>query len=180
MRHAAAYWRERSKAGEAVDARIINTSSPSGLFGNVGQTNYGAAKAGIAALTIIAAEELHRYGVTVNAVSPGALTRMTTDIIAPPDEEAAEKFHPRWIAPIVTWLASAEARWVTGRVFDVTGNGLAIAEGWHRGPTVEAIDDPTLLGPAVEQLMSDARPNADMSGTDREGPGRPTRPVPST
>jgi NAD(P)-dependent dehydrogenase (short-subunit alcohol dehydrogenase family) len=175
MRHAAAHWRERSKAGETVDARIINTSSASGLYGNVGQTNYGAAKAGIAAMTIIAAEELHRYGVTVNAIAPGALTRMTEDLpYMQFSGEEAERMHPRWIAPIVTWLASAESRWVTGRVFDVSGRSLAIAEGWHRGPTIAPIDDPTLLGPAVEQLMSDARPNADMSGADREGPGRPT------
>jgi NAD(P)-dependent dehydrogenase (short-subunit alcohol dehydrogenase family) len=180
MRHAAAYWREQAKAGEAVDARIINTSSPSGLYGNVGQTNYGAAKAGIAAMTIIAAEELHRYGVTVNAIAPGAITRMTEDLpMMQVSGEAAEKLHPRWIAPIVTWLASAESRWVTGRVFDVSGMGLSISEGWHRGPTVQAIDDPTLLGPAVEHLMTEARPNADMSGADREGPGRPTRPVPT-
>jgi NAD(P)-dependent dehydrogenase (short-subunit alcohol dehydrogenase family) len=178
MRHAAAYWRERSKAGDAVDARIINTSSPSGLYGNIGQTNYGAAKAGIAAMTIIAAEELHRYGVTVNAIAPGAITRMTEDLpMMQLSDDAAEKLHPRWIAPIVTWLASAESRWVTGRVFDVSGMGLSISEGWHRGPTVEAIDDPTLLAPAVEHLMSEARPNADMSGADREGPGRPTRPA---
>ena len=180
MRHAAAFWRQQAKAGEEVDARIINTSSPSGIYGNVGQTNYGAAKAGIAAMTIIAAEELHRYGVTVNCIAPGAITRMTEDLgMMQLSGEQADKMHPRWIAPIVTWLASAESRWVTGRVFDVTGNGVSIAEGWHRGPTVEAIDDPTLLGPAVEQLMSEARPNADMSGADREGPGRPTRPVPS-
>src|SRR3954468_23116230 len=88
MRHAAAYWRERAKAGEEVDARIINTSSPSGLYGNVGQTNYGAAKAGIAAMTIIAAEEVHRYGVTVNAIAPAALTRMTEDLMKLDDEQA--------------------------------------------------------------------------------------------
>jgi NAD(P)-dependent dehydrogenase (short-subunit alcohol dehydrogenase family) len=176
MRHAAAHWRERSKAGEEVDARIINTSSPSGLYGNVGQTNYGAAKAGIAAMTIIAAEELHRYGVTVNCIAPGALTRMTEDLpYMQFSGDDAEMMHPRWIAPIVTWLASAESRWVTGRVFDVSGRSLSVSEGWHRGPTVEPIDDPTLIGPAVEQLMNDARPNADMSGADREGPGRPTR-----
>ena len=174
-RHAAAYWRERAKAGDAVDARIINTTSPSGIYGNVGQTNYGAAKAGIAAMTIIAAEELHRYGVTVNAVAPGAYTRMTSNL-AQFSEEQAEQLHPRWIAPIVTWLASAESRWVTGRVFDVSGVTLAIAEGWHRGPSMEPIDDPELLGPAVEHLMREARPNADMSGADREGPGRPTIP----
>jgi len=174
-RHAAAYWRERAKAGDAVDARIINTTSPSGIYGNVGQTNYGAAKAGIAAMTIIAAEELHRYGVTVNAVAPGAYTRMTSNL-AQFSEEQAEQLHPRWIAPIVTWLASEESRWVTGRVFDVSGVTLAIAEGWHRGPSMEPIDDPELLGPAVEHLMREARPNADMSGADREGPGRPTIP----
>jgi NAD(P)-dependent dehydrogenase (short-subunit alcohol dehydrogenase family) len=178
MRHAAAYWREQAKAGQPVDARIINTSSPSGLYGNVGQTNYGAAKAGIAAMTVIAAEELHRYGVTVNAIAPGALTRMTENLFQLSDEEA-EKLHPRWVAPIVTWLASPESRYVTGRVFDVSGRALSVAEGWHRGPSVEAIDDPTLIGPAVEHLMFEARPNADMSGADREGPGRPTRPVAS-
>jgi len=176
MRHAAAHWRERAKAGEQVDARIVNTSSPSGLYGNVGQTNYGAAKAGIAAMTIIAAEELHRYGVTVNAVAPSALTRMTEDLIKFSGDDAADQLSPRWIAPIVTWLASAESRWVTGRVFDVSGMTLAISEGWHRGPAIEPIDDPTLLGPAVEHLMREARPNADMSGADREGPGRPTIP----
>jgi NAD(P)-dependent dehydrogenase (short-subunit alcohol dehydrogenase family) len=178
MRHSAAHWRERAKAGERVDARIINTSSPSGLYGNVGQTNYGAAKAGIAAMTIIAAEELHRYGVTVNAIAPSALTRMTEDLMLFSDEQA-EKLHPRWVAPIVTWLASAESRWVTGRVFEASGMALSICEGWHRGPSVGPLDDPTLLGAAVEHLMSEARPNADMTGADREGPGRPTRPVPS-
>jgi NAD(P)-dependent dehydrogenase (short-subunit alcohol dehydrogenase family) len=178
MRHAAAHWRAQAKAGEQVDARIINTSSPSGLYGNVGQTNYGAAKAGIAAMTAIAAEELHRYGITVNAIAPGALTRMTENLMQLSDEQA-EKLHPRWVAPIVTWLASAESGWVTGRVFDVSGRALSIAEGWHRGPSIEPLDDPTLLGPAVEHLMAEARPNADMTGADREGPGRPTRPMPS-
>src|SRR5436189_3271444 len=77
--HAAAHWRERSKAGDEVRARVINTSSPSGVFGNVGQTNYGAAKAGIAAFTVIAAQELQRYGVSVNCIAPNARTRMTED-----------------------------------------------------------------------------------------------------
>src|SRR3954465_13627206 len=104
MRHAAAYWREQAKAGEPVDARIINTSSPSGLYGNIGQTNYGAAKAGIAAMTIIAAEELHRYGVTANAIAPSAITRMTENLMQLSGEQA-EKMAPKWIAPIVTWLA---------------------------------------------------------------------------
>ena len=134
-RHAAAYWRERAKAGETNDARIINTSSPSGIYGNVGQTNYGAAKAGIASFTIIAAKELGRYGVTVNAIAPAALTRMTENLgMGQADEETKEKMSPRWIAPIVTWLASPESKDVTGRVFDVTGQALSVAEGWHRGP----------------------------------------------
>ncbi len=88
-RHAAAHWREQSKAGEEVRARIVNTSSPSGVFGNVGQANYGAAKAGIVGFTLIAAQELQRYGVTVNAIAPNARTRMTEAAfgeIPPPDE----------------------------------------------------------------------------------------------
>lgn len=167
-RHAAAYWRERSKAGETNDGRIINTSSPSGIYGNVGQTNYGAAKAGIASFTIIAAKELSRYGVTVNAIAPAALTRMTENLgMGQADEETKEKLSPRWIAPIVTWLASPESQDVTGRVFDVTGQALSVAEGWHRGPTEEnPTDDPTALGPIVKRLVGEGRPNANMFGFD--------------
>ena len=166
-RHAAAYWRERSKAGEEVDGRIINTSSPSGIYGNVGQTNYGAAKAGIAAFTIIAAKELARYGVTVNAIAPAALTRMTENLgMGQADEATKEKMSPRWIAPIVTWLASPDSGSVTGRVFDVSGQAVSVAEGWHRGPTAEPVDDPALVGEIVKGLVADARPNANMSGYD--------------
>jgi NAD(P)-dependent dehydrogenase (short-subunit alcohol dehydrogenase family) len=166
--HAAAYWRDRSKAGDEVDARIINTSSPSGLYGNPGQTNYGAAKAGIAAFTIIASMELARYGVTVNAIAPAALTRMTENLgMGQAPEEIKQQLAPRWIAPIVTWLASSESRHVTGRVFDVSGRRLGVAEGWHIGPYETPIDDPTRLGPLVDDLLSRARPNADMSGNDR-------------
>ncbi|QYG93831.1 SDR family oxidoreductase [Iamia sp. SCSIO 61187] len=166
-RHAAAYWRERSKAGEEVDGRIINTSSPSGIYGNVGQTNYGAAKAGIAAFTIIAAKELARYGVTVNAIAPAALTRMTENLgMGQADEETKEKMSPKWIAPIVVWLASPESRSVTGRVFDVTGQALSVSEGWHRGPTAEPVLDPALIGEIAMQLVADARPNANMFGYD--------------
>lgn len=168
-RHAAAHWRERSKAGDEVDARIINTSSPSGIYGNVGQTNYGAAKAGIASFTIIAAKELARYGVTVNAIAPAALTRMTENLgMGQADEETKEKMSPRWIAPIVTWLASAESRSVTGRVFDVTGQALSVSEGWHRGPTATPVEDPALVGEIVTQLVADARPNANMFGFDEQ------------
>jgi NAD(P)-dependent dehydrogenase (short-subunit alcohol dehydrogenase family) len=166
-RHAAAYWRERSKAGEEVDGRIINTSSPSGLYGNVGQTNYGAAKAGIAAFTIIAARELARYGVTVNAIAPAALTRMTENLgMGQADEETKEKMSPRWIAPIVVWLASPGSASVTGRVFDVSGQALSVSEGWHRGPTAEPVLDPALIGEIAMQLVGDARPNANMFGHD--------------
>jgi NAD(P)-dependent dehydrogenase (short-subunit alcohol dehydrogenase family) len=166
--HGAAYWRDLAKQqGRPVDARIINTTSVSGLYGNAGQTNYGAAKAGIAAFTIIAARELRRYGVTVNAVAPGALTRMTEDLMmgAGSDEDKA-RMHPRWIAPIVTWLASAQSAHITGRIFEASGNTFAVAEGWHRGPTTKPVDDPTKIGAVVDELMQTARKNAGMDGRD--------------
>ena len=165
---AAAYWRDRSKTmGRGVDARLINTTSISGMFGNAGQTNYGAAKAGIAAFTVIAARELARYGVTVNAVAPGALTRMTEDLsLGQASEAAREAMHPRWIAPIVTWLASRESSGVTGRIFEATGRLFAVAEGWHRGPGAEPVDDPTRLGPIVADLVARARKNSGMDGRD--------------
>jgi NAD(P)-dependent dehydrogenase (short-subunit alcohol dehydrogenase family) len=166
-RFAAAHWREEQKAGRAVDARIINTTSVSGIYGNPGQTNYGAAKMGIAAFTIIAARELKRYGITVNAIAPGALTRLTEPLQQRElTEEAREAMSPRWIAPIVTWLASAEANAITGRVFEASGQVFGIAEGWHRGPVAEPIDDPTKMGPIVAELMSRARKNAGMNGQD--------------
>lgn len=169
-RWAAAYWREKAKAGEPVDARIINTTSVSGIYGNVGQTNYGAAKAGIASFTIIAARELARYGVTVNAVAPAALTRMTEDLgMGQLPEEEKERMSPRWIAPIVTWLASEQSRPVSGRVFEASGRVFAVAEGWHRGPTAEPVDDPTELGPIVKDLVTRARLNSGMDGTDLDG-----------
>ena len=165
---AAAYWRDRSKqTGKPVNARIVNTTSVSGIYGNAGQTNYGAAKAGIAALTIIAARELRRYGITVNAVAPGALTRMTEDLgMGKASDEDRATMHPRWIAPIVTWLVSAEAGHVSGRVFEASGRVFGIAESWHRGPTVAPLDDPTKLGPIVADLLQRARKNAGMDGQD--------------
>lgn len=166
-RAAGAYWREMAKAGEEVAARIINTTSPSGIYGNVGQTNYGAAKAGIAAFTIIASKELVRYGVTVNAIAPAALTRLTEDLgMGQMSEEQKEQMSPRWIAPLVTWLASDQSGSVNGRVFDISGRAMSVAEGWHRGPTVAPVDDPGEIGPLVEQIVAEARPNADMSGND--------------
>jgi NAD(P)-dependent dehydrogenase (short-subunit alcohol dehydrogenase family) len=164
--HAAVHWRLLQKeTGEPVNARIINTSSASGLFGNIGQTNYGAAKAGIAALTVIAARELKRYGVTVNAISPHAQTRMTESLRERTPEEI-EARHPRWIAPAVVWLASAESGDVTGRIFEVGGGFLAALEGWHRGPEAEPVDDPTRIGPVMLDLARRARRNADMKGKD--------------
>ncbi len=164
-RWAVAYWRERAKAGEHVSGRIVNTTSVSGIYGNPGQTNYGAAKAGIAAFTNIAALEVARYGVTVNAVAPVALTRMTEGLgPAPETDEEREARAPHWIAPIVTWLCSEEAAGVTGRVFEASGQTLAVAEGWMRGPSTEPVDDPTRLGPVVEQLLGRARANSGMDG----------------
>src|SRR5690242_3531442 len=128
-RHAAAYWRDESKRlGQPLKARIINTSSTSGIYGNVGQTNYGAAKAGIAAFTIIAARELRRYGVTVNALSPSAQTRMTEGLRELTEEQRARR-NTRWVSTIVTWLVSEQSQDVTGRVFQA-GNGIvAVCEG---------------------------------------------------
>jgi NAD(P)-dependent dehydrogenase (short-subunit alcohol dehydrogenase family) len=163
--HAAAYWRSRVKAGDELDARLINTSSSSGIYGNAGQSNYGAAKAGIASFTIIVAMELARYGVTVNAVAPGALTRLTENL-RPGEisDEDRERSSPRWIAPIVTWLASPESRDVTGRMFNVSGRGVSVAEGWRAGPASGPLDDPEAVGPVLLDLVSQALPNADQGG----------------
>ncbi len=174
-RWASSYWREKAKAGEKLDCRIINTTSVSGIYGNPGQTNYGAAKAGVAAFTVIAAQELHRYGVTVNCISPGALTRMTEPLRTEPiTEEQRERQSPRWIAPICTWLASPLSRNVTGRVFQVSGRaGIAISEMWRKGPESPPVDDPRELTPIVADLMARAALNVDMNGNPVEGPGRP-------
>jgi NAD(P)-dependent dehydrogenase (short-subunit alcohol dehydrogenase family) len=164
-RWAASYWRDKAKAGETVDGRLINTTSVSGIYGNVGQANYGAAKAGIAALTQIAALELGRYGVTANAVAPVALTRMTEGLGSKEltDEDRAHQ-SPRWISPVVTWLASAESGDVTGRVFEVSGDVLAVAEGWQRGPSTAPLDDPNAIGEVVRSLLGDARENSGLDG----------------
>jgi NAD(P)-dependent dehydrogenase (short-subunit alcohol dehydrogenase family) len=155
-RHAAAYWRDRAKAGLANDARLINTTSVSGLYANPAQTNYGSAKAGIACFTQIAAQELARYGVTVNAIAPGALTRLTEDL--PMSDELRSSFSPASVAPVVTWLASADSADVTGQVIEANGFVLAVAEGWHRGPATEPVVSPNDVGPAVRRLLGDARP----------------------
>ena len=134
-RHAAAHWRERSKAGEDVRARIINTSSPSGVFGNVGQANYGAAKAGIVGFTLIAAQELQRYGVTVNAIAPNARTRMTEAAFGeiPPPEDGFDPADPANNSPIVVALCADEAQAITGQVFFVYGGMVNMLRGWEAG-----------------------------------------------
>ncbi len=177
--HAATYWREKAKAGEEVYGRIINTASPSGIYGNVGQTNYGAAKGGIAAFSVIAAQELVKYGVTVNCLAPAAWSRMTAPLMGGDDatDEFKESISPRWISVIATWLASPEAQNVTGRVFDVRGDQLGIAEGWHLGPVATQPDEPSQLGPVVAELMANARLNANMGGKDHEGPGFPAQSI---
>jgi NAD(P)-dependent dehydrogenase (short-subunit alcohol dehydrogenase family) len=170
-RHAVEYWRNRSKAGETNDARVINTTSPSGIYGNVGQTNYGAAKAGIASFTVIAAMELGRYGVTVNAIAPAALTRMTESLSmgaesAARKPEEFDRLDPGNIAPLVVWLGSSESAEITGRVFNVLGGEISVAEGWVAGPGADKEDrwDPAELGKVVPDLVAKAAPNANMGG----------------
>jgi NAD(P)-dependent dehydrogenase (short-subunit alcohol dehydrogenase family) len=171
-RHAAAWWRDRSKAGEPVDARIINTSSGAGLLGSVGQSAYSAAKAGIATLTLIQAAELGRYGVTANALAPSARTRMTETVFAdtmkrPDDPDAFDAMAPENVSPLVAWLASPESARVTGQMFEVEGGKVSIAEGWHHGPVIDngARWDPADLGPAVDQLLTKSRPPDPVYGT---------------
>jgi NAD(P)-dependent dehydrogenase (short-subunit alcohol dehydrogenase family) len=161
-RVAAEYWRNQSKAGHTNDARIINTTSVSGIYGNVGQTNYGAAKAGIAGFTQIAAEELGRYGVTVNAIAPGALTRLTEDLGLP--EDMLNRFGPEWVAPVVTWLASTQSADVTGQIIESSGVILGIAQGWIRGPHVtEPPSDPHEIDAVIRGLLAQATPRTKMS-----------------
>jgi NAD(P)-dependent dehydrogenase (short-subunit alcohol dehydrogenase family) len=142
-RHAAAYWREQTKAGKAVRASIINTSSTSGLLGNPGQTNYGAAKAGIGALTVIAAQELGRYGVRVNGLAPAARTRLTEstpglgDIVKPPVGAGAfDIWDPANVSPLVAWLATENCP-ATGKVFFVQGGTVRLMTGWTMGDGIE-------------------------------------------
>jgi len=173
MKHAAAYWRGKVKAGEAspdsLDARIINTSSGAGLQGSVGQANYSASKAGIAALTLVAAAEMGRYGVSVNAIAPSARTRMTETVFADMmatqgqdfDAMAAEN-----ISPLVVWLGSVESRDVTGKMFELEGGKIRIAEGWAHGPQIDkgAKWDPAELGPVVSDLLAKSRPAVPVYG----------------
>jgi NAD(P)-dependent dehydrogenase (short-subunit alcohol dehydrogenase family) len=132
-RHAGVYWRTQAKAGNEAPRRIINTSSEAGLFGNAGQANYAAAKAGIAALAIVFGRELASYGVTGNAIAPRARTAMTDSIDffrAPEDEATFDRFLPENVSPLVAWLASDEAGDVNGQVFVVIGGDVWVMQGW--------------------------------------------------
>ena len=164
MHHAGNYWRQQSKAGKAVDARVITTTSHSGLFGNVGQGNYAAAKMGIAALTVVAAREFQRIGATVNSIAPRANTRLTEGL-AKWTPEQIERRDPVWTAALVTWLASSESKGISGRVFESWGYGYTVAENWQHGAYTEASKDPTTLGPALRDIVTRSRKNA---GVDRD------------
>ena len=165
-RHAASYWRAMSKQnddGKPVMGRIINTSSTSGIYGNIGQTNYGAAKAGIAAFTIIAARELARIGVTVNAISPTAYTRMT-DNLREYSEEDKQVRDPSWVSPTIVYLASEEAQDISGRVIQAGAGMVAVCEGWRRGAEIDQMDDPAALGLKIREMIAQCRKNSGMDG----------------
>jgi NAD(P)-dependent dehydrogenase (short-subunit alcohol dehydrogenase family) len=168
-RHAAAYWRDQTKAGAAVDARIVNTSSGAGLMGSVGQANYGAAKAAIAALTLMQAAELARYGVTANAIAPSARTRMTEAVFAEMMASVGSGFDamaPANIAPLVVWLGSGGSAGVSGRVFEVEGGTLSVADGWQHGTPVDRGQRwaPEEIGTAVRELLKRAPAPAPVYG----------------
>jgi NAD(P)-dependent dehydrogenase (short-subunit alcohol dehydrogenase family) len=170
-RFAAEHWRGLAKAGEPVDARIVNTSSGAGLMGSVGQAAYSAAKAGIATLTLVQAAELGRYGVTANAIAPSARTRMTETVfserMAPPaDPGAFDAMAPENVAPLVVWLGSPQSAHVTGRVFEVEGGKVSVADGWQHGPVIDkgARWEPAELGPVVDELLAKAPTPAPVYG----------------
>jgi NAD(P)-dependent dehydrogenase (short-subunit alcohol dehydrogenase family) len=178
-RHAAAHWRERSKAGEEVRARVINTSSPSGVFGNVGQANYGAAKAGIAGFTLIVAQELARYGVTVNCLAPNARTRMTEETFDMEEPEGWDPLDPANVSAVVVALCADEAQPITGQVFHVWGGAVNALRGWSAGELFEAQErwEPdALLGNLLERFPDGAAPAGMVAGMQSAG-GRSLRPA---
>jgi NAD(P)-dependent dehydrogenase (short-subunit alcohol dehydrogenase family) len=168
--HAVHYWRGQSKEGKPVAARIINTSSGAGLNGSIGQSNYAAAKGGIASLTLNQAAELGRYGITANALAPSARTGMTEEVFADmmkKPEQGFDHFDPANVAPLVVWLGSAASGDVSGRVFEVEGGKISIADGWRSTEPVDkgARWQPAEVGTAVEQLLARATPAQKVYGT---------------
>ncbi|MEU4467864.1 SDR family oxidoreductase [Streptomyces sp. NPDC024017] len=161
LRQAAAHWRSEAKAGRRPEARIVNTSSGAGLLGSVGQGNYSAAKAGIVALTLVAAAELHHYGVQVNAIAPAARTRMTertfADTMTAPDS-GFDAMAPENVSPLVVWLGSAASAGVTGRVFEAEGGRITVMEGWRPGPSTDRGGrwTPAEAGEQTRRLLSEA------------------------
>jgi NAD(P)-dependent dehydrogenase (short-subunit alcohol dehydrogenase family) len=179
LRHAGAYWRERSKAGEAVRGRVINTSSPSGVFGNVGQANYGAAKAGIAGLTMIAAQELDRYGVTVNCIAPNARTRMTEETFGEltRPEDGFDPLDPANMSPLVVALSADDAQDITGQCFFVWGGVVNLLRPWEAGEAFVADarwDADELLTALRERLPQGAAPAGMLAAMEQAG-GRSLR-----
>lgn len=153
------HWRDKAKAGETVDARLINTSSGAGLQGSLAQSNYATAKAGICALTLVQAAELARYGITANAIAPAARTSMTEgampDVVKKPEDGSFDFWDPANVAPLVVWLASTQSRHISGRIFEASGGKVSVADGWRTGPTEDkgARWSPDELGPVVDSLI---------------------------
>ena len=158
-RHAVDYWRSQQKAGKTVDARIINTTSGAGLQGSVAQAAYSTAKGGIAALTLVQAAELGRYGITANALAPAARTRMTEQAFSDKmatEAQAFDAMDPANVAPTVVWLGSSQSAHVTGCVFELEGGKIMIEDGWREGPVVDKGQrwDPADVGAAVDALIA--------------------------
>ena len=164
------YWRDQKKAGKEVDARIINTSSGAGLQGSIGQSNYAAAKAGIAGLTLVQAAELARYGITANCLAPAARTSMTEgampDMVKKP-ESGFDVWDPMNVASIVVWLGSAQSAHVTGRCFEAKGGELSVADGWFTGKVndKQARWEPAELSGVVDQLIAAGKAPQKVYGT---------------
>ncbi|NRA40832.1 MAG: SDR family NAD(P)-dependent oxidoreductase [Pseudomonadales bacterium] len=171
--HAVHYWKDKAKAGEAVDARIINTTSGAGLQGSVGQSNYAAAKAGIAALTLNQAAELGRYGITANSIAPAARTGMTTavesmaEMMKKPEDDSFDYWAPENVSTLLAWLGSAESAHVSGRCFESEGGKISIADGWRstKGIDKGAQWQPNEIGEAMEKLLAEEVPAQKVYGS---------------